>query len=375
MAIISTNAIFLGKDGRLTVRNIDEEYKPSGQQTLVRVSHSAINPADQKHFFMGVSGYVAGYEWIGTAIDVGQDSPFRVGQKLFGMSIPADDRPLPAGAHQDFLVADPEWTYVLPDNLDEVTAVGLPIAVHTSIDAIFNMLGFSFKPAGVTGLSPVNVPILIWGGGSCVGQAGIQLAKAAGFAPIITTASPRNHDFLKSLGATHCFDYRSTTVVQDIQSAVAPKKLTVVYDAVSTGLGFAEGLSAEEEMKLRGQYSKSSPALARQCCDAKSELKLVGVLPVPKDKDPDWMFPLPFRQPEGFPTPSPKGLESLFEGADPEWGVRMRQVWLWALSKVGKGWQPFRSRLVRGIEPAIETIHEVAAGKAGGEKMVIEHPL
>jgi NADPH:quinone reductase-like Zn-dependent oxidoreductase len=36
---------------------------------------------------------------------------------------------------------------------------------------------------------------------------------------VITTASPRNHDLLKKLGAVQVFDYNSATVVSDIVSA------------------------------------------------------------------------------------------------------------------------------------------------------------
>jgi hypothetical protein len=46
----------------------------------------------------------------------------------------------------------------------------------------------------------------------------IQLATAAGY-EVIATASPRNHDYLKKLGAVNVFDYRSPTVVRDIISA------------------------------------------------------------------------------------------------------------------------------------------------------------
>lgn len=34
----------------------------------------------------------------------------------------------------------------------------------------------------------------------------IQLAKLSGLSPILATSSPANHDFLRSLGATHVFD-------------------------------------------------------------------------------------------------------------------------------------------------------------------------
>lgn len=62
----------------------------------------------------------------------------------------------------------------------------------------------------------------------------IQFAKLSGFSPIITTASKRNEEYLKSLGATHVFD-RSTSV-SDIITAIGQITSTpvmVVYDAIS----------------------------------------------------------------------------------------------------------------------------------------------
>ncbi|EEB88317.1 hypothetical protein MPER_13912, partial [Moniliophthora perniciosa FA553] len=43
-----------------------------------------------------------------------------------------------------------------------------------------------------------KIMILIWGGATSVGQFAIQLAKTAGL-QIVTTASPKNHELLKSL--------------------------------------------------------------------------------------------------------------------------------------------------------------------------------
>ena len=63
----------------------------------------------------------------------------------------------------------------------------------------------------------------------------IQLLKFSGFSPIITYASERHTDFLKSLGATHILD-RKAVAIQDLPAEV--KKITdapvkVVYDAIS----------------------------------------------------------------------------------------------------------------------------------------------
>lgn len=377
MGNLSTNAIYVESDGRLTVHKIDvdDRYKPQGSQTLVRVIYSAINPADLRHFYMGMSGYVAGYEWVGGAIETGPTSPFKVGQHLFGMTLLGHKRPAPRGVHQDYLLAEPEWTFAVPAGLDLKDATSFPIATMTSIDALFNVLDFGLPAAGVIGASGHDEAILIWGGGSILGQSGIQLAKAAGFAPIITTASPRHHDTLKKLGATHCFDYRSPDVVEQVRSALSGMKLRVVYDCVAAGLGGLEGLTKEQEQQVRAQYHLSSPALARQCCDEGENLKLVAVLPVPAEKDPEWLFPMPYRVPDGVEIPQPKGLESFFEGMDHEWGNRMHKIVQWLLEDGAHRWVPPKLRIVKGAEAGIAAIHEVFAGKAGGAKVLIEHPM
>ena len=61
----------------------------------------------------------------------------------------------------------------------------------------------------------------------------IQFAKLSGFSPIITTASLRNADLLKSLGATHVVDRTSTSVVSDILKTLDQVRPSIVVDAVS----------------------------------------------------------------------------------------------------------------------------------------------
>ena len=61
-------------------------------------------------------------------------------------------------------------------------------------------------------------PIFIYGGSTAMGIAGIQLAKLSG-ATVITTSSPANFSYLRSLGADHVFDYRSPTLVADVTAA------------------------------------------------------------------------------------------------------------------------------------------------------------
>ncbi|OCH90884.1 NAD(P)-binding protein, partial [Obba rivulosa] len=77
-------------------------------------------------------------------------------------------------------------------------------------------------------------PIIIFGGSSCVGQFTLQIAKLGGFSPIITTASPRNADLLKALGATHVLDRNlsSEALRQDVIE-ITSQPVEIIYDAIS----------------------------------------------------------------------------------------------------------------------------------------------
>jgi NADPH:quinone reductase-like Zn-dependent oxidoreductase len=55
-----------------------------------------------------------------------------------------------------------------------------------------------------------NTWVFVYGGSSGVGQFAVQLAKLSGY-KVVTVASPRNHEFLKSLGADAVFDVCTLT--------------------------------------------------------------------------------------------------------------------------------------------------------------------
>jgi NADPH:quinone reductase-like Zn-dependent oxidoreductase len=59
--------------------------------------------------------------------------------------------------------------------------------------------------------------ILIWGGSSAMGSLSISYAKAAGYT-VVSTCSPHNFEFVKSLGADHVFDHSDAATVDRIRS-------------------------------------------------------------------------------------------------------------------------------------------------------------
>ena len=62
----------------------------------------------------------------------------------------------------------------------------------------------------------------------------IQWAKLSGFSPIITTASPRNGEYLRKFGATHILDRAldASDLLSEV-STIAGGKVSVVYDGAS----------------------------------------------------------------------------------------------------------------------------------------------
>ncbi|KAF4449078.1 hypothetical protein F53441_7590 [Fusarium austroafricanum] len=374
-------AIFMLSHGKHEIRTIKEPYVPEKAQSLVEVHYSAINPADTRHSYMGMSDYVAGYEYTGTVQQVGPNSPFRVGQDIFGISVPYDHRPNYLGAHQSFLMTDPFMAFDRPEHLDPITAVTLLAGGGTSFDALVNVLGYGFPLAGIEGDDPKDVPILIWGGAGAVGQAAIQLAKAAGFSPIITTASPQNHDALRKIGADEVLDYRNPTVVQDIQALLrsSGKSLKTVFDTVATGLGVFEGLTPEQEKAMEEKYDQSSAGLSRQCCDPtvhSSELRLASTLVV--KKDPTWKFALNMRvagfldidpEAQSWSTEERKRQEAKVE----EMQERIEQGVHWLIKNHEQYWEAPRTRIVEGVEEGLQGIQDVWNGKTSREKLVINH--
>jgi NADPH:quinone reductase-like Zn-dependent oxidoreductase len=75
--------------------------------------------------------------------------------------------------------------------------------------------------------------VLIWGGASAVGQYAIQLAKLGGL-HVLTTASSKNFDLVKGLGADDVFDYRDESVVEKIRAATG-NALDIAIDTISEG--------------------------------------------------------------------------------------------------------------------------------------------
>ncbi|KAF9785245.1 hypothetical protein BJ322DRAFT_1108701 [Thelephora terrestris] len=73
--------------------------------------------------------------------------------------------------------------------------------------------------------------VFVYGGSSGVGQFAIQLAKLSGY-KVVTVASPRNHELLKSFEAGAVFDYRDPEMVKEVKD-VAGNNISHVFDPIA----------------------------------------------------------------------------------------------------------------------------------------------
>jgi NADPH:quinone reductase-like Zn-dependent oxidoreductase len=156
--------------------------EPVPGQIRVRVHAAGINPIDWK---MRRGGPMAGElpqrtgrEAAGVVDELGEGvDDVAVGDRVFGF----------AGGAAAELVLMSDYAPI-PPSLDFAHAAALPVAVETAVRGL-DLLGVG---DGTT--------LLIDGAAGGVGSAAVQFAVARG-ARVIATASERNHDYLRSLGA------------------------------------------------------------------------------------------------------------------------------------------------------------------------------
>ena len=218
---------------------------PGPDQIVVRTRAVAINPLD---WIIQVAGNMA-YRWLkyptvlgtdvaGEVVAIGSGvTRFRVGERVLGHCVGSDKDSNSAaeGAFQHFAVVLERLASPIPDTMPFEDAAVLPLAVSTAACGLFqsDQLGLRLPMANA---EATGETVLVWGGSTSVGSNAIQLAVAAGY-DVITTASPGNFEFVRSLGAQQVFDYHSPTVVADIIAALQGRTLagTIAFGTSSGG--------------------------------------------------------------------------------------------------------------------------------------------
>ncbi len=213
-------------------------------EIVVRVRAVAVNPLER--LIQKVGGFMYGWltypavigaDLAGDVVAVGEGvTRFKAGDRVLAMAVGAEKSRNRAaeGAFQTYAVVPEHLTSALPDALAYEDAAVLPLGLSTAASGMFQQDFLALDPPRADAV-PNGKTVLIWGGSTSVGSNAIQLAVNAGYT-VVTTASPRNFDYVRGLGASHVFDYSSRTVRRDIKRVL---KKTRFAGAVAIGAGSA----------------------------------------------------------------------------------------------------------------------------------------
>ncbi|MFE3600546.1 NADP-dependent oxidoreductase [Streptomyces sp. NPDC059096] len=210
----------------LHVKDVDEPHAGPGE-IRVAVRAAGVNPMDYKirHGWMEAAfptplPAVPGLEFAGVVDETGDGvTDFAVGDEVLGWTA--------TGAYAPYALAD--VVVAKPAGLSWDEAAALPVAGETA-QRVLDALGVR---DGET--------LLLHGAGGGVGAVAAQLAVARG-ATVIGTASPANHDYVRSLGAVPVA-YGDGLV--DRVRAAAPQGVDAVFDASGKG-------ALPDSIELRG---------------------------------------------------------------------------------------------------------------------------
>ncbi|TPG51606.1 NADP-dependent oxidoreductase [Sphingomonas glacialis] len=180
----------------IAVAEIDTPY-PAPDEVLVRVHAASVNPVDWKtaegkYPPVGADKLpiVLGRDLAGTIAQV-EGADWSVGDRVFAFI--GQDR----GAQSDFVCVKTSELVAMPDGIDFDAAAGSALAVMTAWQGLFDHGGLT-----------AGQRVLIHGGAGGVGHMAVQLARWKG-ATVFATASERDLDFVRGLGADTVIDYKN----------------------------------------------------------------------------------------------------------------------------------------------------------------------
>jgi putative PIG3 family NAD(P)H quinone oxidoreductase len=193
--------------------------RPGAGELLVRVQATALNRADilqRRGHYPPPPGAspILGLEIAGVVEKAGSEcTRFREGDQVFGL--------LAGGGYAEYAVIPESLAMPIPEHLDFTEAAAIAEVFLTAFQAMF----------WLADLQP-GQRVLIHAGASGVGTAAIQLAKEAGFIPIVTAGTEEKLAFCRKLGAVAAFNYKEGPFAPEVMKATDGEGVHAVLDFV-----------------------------------------------------------------------------------------------------------------------------------------------
>lgn len=234
MSFINKAAYIIGAKVRPFEIRLAPVGVPGENQILIKNHALAVNPIDGKIQYRAIFALqyptILGSDVAGEVVAVGQGiTRFKLGDRVLGCSAGFLVKNDTAKAFQSYTILDSNLTSHIPDELTYERAVVLPLGIATAADALYDPNFLHLQLPTCPSRSSTGQSILIWGGASSVGSSAIQLAVASGY-EVITTASTKNFDYVRKLGAKVVFDYSSPTIITDLVRVLQGRRLAGAFD-------------------------------------------------------------------------------------------------------------------------------------------------
>jgi len=283
---------------------------------------------------------VLGSELAGTVISVGPGiTRFKPGDRVTGFALgviyPNSDK----AAFQKYTIMDEVATSHLPDNVSFEDGVVFPVGMITASIALFDSMGLPLRKIR----DEERGAIFIWSGASSTAISALQIAHSMGWS-VYVAASPKHHEWLKSLGAVEAWDYRDPDISQKLNQAVrtAGLKIRAVLDARSEGSSF------------------DSIAEVLSTVDSSQGIKLSTLFPFPADKTLPSAVQVHHTDCSRFTEDYPHLAKWLFEG------------WLHENLRDGTLKIAPRPHVIEGGLGAAQKMLDILKAGASGEKFILK---
>lgn len=220
------------KSDRFAVITLPEPKLETPFDVMVEVSAVALNPVDAKinYWFdmveKGQREFVGGLDVSGIIVAKGSEvRDWRIGDRVLYHG----NMRRRQGGFASLSIHDSR-TLTRHPNVSEVQAAASPCAGWTAFRALNDKLHIKGKRS-----------IVIYGASGGVGSYAVQLSRYFQLESIIAVCSEHNFEYVTSLGATHCIDYRDQQLLPNVATIVKDQGAECVLDCIG---GAAQALTS-----------------------------------------------------------------------------------------------------------------------------------
>jgi NADPH:quinone reductase-like Zn-dependent oxidoreductase len=255
---------------------------PQNDELLIKVVATSINPVDWKILKGGYQSkfpvslpLTPGWDVSGVVEKTGADvQDFKPDDEVYSRPDPTKN-----GAFAEYIVVKANIAALKPRSIDHIHAAAVPLAGLTAWQGLFEH-----------GQLQAGQKVLIHAASGGVGTFAVQFAKWKG-AYVIGTASDKNLDFVKELGADEVIDYKNEKfedklggidlVFDTIGGETQKRSLTVLKNGgrlITTLKPEFENEARENNIHLQGYTAQSYPDDLRQIAGLIDEQKIKPVI-------------------------------------------------------------------------------------------------